>query len=234
MKFLQRDDLPPEALSFCGFQGFLFALLSAPDLVQPSEWLPIVFGGEMPTFTDEREAQRVLGEMMEVYNDVGREIRDGDPGLPASCVFREDVLSNLDPDAPIGEWCEGFARGHLWLEEAWEEVPKGEFRDEIDACVSIMTFFISREVAEAYVEESGRPGTTLEEMAETTRRLFQDAMVSYATIGSAVYEALYTPPEGAETISSEERMSSQPVGRNDPCPCGSGKKFKKCCGRQTH
>lgn len=22
------------------------------------------------------------------------------------------------------------------------------------------------------------------------------------------------------------------VGRNDPCPCGSGKKFKKCCGRK--
>ena len=22
-----------------------------------------------------------------------------------------------------------------------------------------------------------------------------------------------------------------PVGRNDPCPCGSGKKYKKCCGR---
>jgi uncharacterized protein len=29
------------------------------------------------------------------------------------------------------------------------------------------------------------------------------------------------------------RMSSAPakkVGRNDPCPCGSGKKYKKCCG----
>ena len=24
----------------------------------------------------------------------------------------------------------------------------------------------------------------------------------------------------------------QKVGRNDPCPCGSGKKFKKCCGRR--
>ena len=23
------------------------------------------------------------------------------------------------------------------------------------------------------------------------------------------------------------------VGRNDPCPCGSGKKYKKCCGRGT-
>jgi uncharacterized protein YecA (UPF0149 family) len=23
------------------------------------------------------------------------------------------------------------------------------------------------------------------------------------------------------------------IGRNDPCPCGSGKKFKQCCGRTT-
>jgi hypothetical protein len=25
----------------------------------------------------------------------------------------------------------------------------------------------------------------------------------------------------------------EPVGRNDPCPCGSGKKYKRCCGRRT-
>ena len=25
-------------------------------------------------------------------------------------------------------------------------------------------------------------------------------------------------------------MTKQKVGRNDPCPCGSGKKYKKCCG----
>ena len=24
----------------------------------------------------------------------------------------------------------------------------------------------------------------------------------------------------------------RPVGRNDPCPCGSGKKYKRCCGRK--
>ena len=34
-------------------------------------------------------------------------------------------------------------------------------------------------------------------------------------------------PQKVETI-----VRGQPkVGRNDPCPCGSGKKFKKCCGR---
>jgi preprotein translocase subunit SecA len=29
-----------------------------------------------------------------------------------------------------------------------------------------------------------------------------------------------------------ERQKSGKVGRNDPCPCGSGMKYKKCCGRQ--
>jgi uncharacterized protein YecA (UPF0149 family) len=30
--------------------------------------------------------------------------------------------------------------------------------------------------------------------------------------------------------SPQVTTSRQKVGRNDPCPCGSGKKFKKCCG----
>ncbi len=34
-------------------------------------------------------------------------------------------------------------------------------------------------------------------------------------------------PPPVETIRSEEKT----VGRNDPCPCGSGKKYKKCCGK---
>ncbi len=29
------------------------------------------------------------------------------------------------------------------------------------------------------------------------------------------------------------KRSTAKVGRNDPCPCGSGKKYKKCCGAQT-
>ncbi|RUM87312.1 MAG: hypothetical protein DSZ24_06470, partial [Thermodesulfatator sp.] len=29
-----------------------------------------------------------------------------------------------------------------------------------------------------------------------------------------------------------EPIRRQKIGRNDPCPCGSGKKYKKCCGRR--
>jgi preprotein translocase subunit SecA len=53
------------------------------------------------------------------------------------------------------------------------------------------------------------------------------------------------PPEGAEYAAGERtagdggpkvqtiRRAQPKVGRNDPCPCGSGKKYKKCCGRMA-
>jgi len=37
--------------------------------------------------------------------------------------------------------------------------------------------------------------------------------------------------DGAPPKKKPVRRSNQKVGRNDPCPCGSGKKYKKCCGR---
>lgn len=36
-------------------------------------------------------------------------------------------------------------------------------------------------------------------------------------------------PPPVETI----RADGKAVGRNDPCPCGSGKKYKKCCGKNA-
>ncbi|WP_295400168.1 PBPRA1643 family SWIM/SEC-C metal-binding motif protein [uncultured Thiocystis sp.] len=47
-------------------------------------------------------------------------------------------------------------------------------------------------------------------------------------------------PDKPEDISDLEKMlnpvkpaASNKVARNDPCPCGSGKKFKKCCGTSS-
>ena len=48
-------------------------------------------------------------------------------------------------------------------------------------------------------------------------------------IGNADEEtkkALYKDQKNANTVRKEKK-----IGRNDPCPCGSGKKYKKCCGK---
>ncbi|NDV25859.1 preprotein translocase subunit SecA [Desulfovibrio sp. JC010] len=41
----------------------------------------------------------------------------------------------------------------------------------------------------------------------------------------------YSDSEETETKKKPKRRSEPKVGRNDPCPCGSGKKYKKCCGK---
>jgi preprotein translocase subunit SecA len=38
------------------------------------------------------------------------------------------------------------------------------------------------------------------------------------------------PDELGADESDEEPVAKLKIGRNDPCPCGSGKKYKKCCG----
>jgi preprotein translocase subunit SecA len=46
------------------------------------------------------------------------------------------------------------------------------------------------------------------------------------------------PPEAADPQAAAGpvepiRNLGQKVGRNDPCPCGSGRKFKNCCGKSS-
>ena len=49
--FLDHPSRPAGALSYHELQGFLFTVVSAPELVRPSEWLPIIFAGEEAGFT---------------------------------------------------------------------------------------------------------------------------------------------------------------------------------------
>ena len=40
-----------------------------------------------------------------------------------------------------------------------------------------------------------------------------------------------TDSEGEQPIKQKPKVNGKKIGRNDPCPCGSGKKYKNCCGK---
>lgn len=85
----------------------------------------------------------------------------------------------------------------------------------------------------------------IEEMTEdTTVSLCYDQELLYKNMVEAKAEWLYTLEEWNPLITEERRaelykeqkrshtvVKGEKIGRNDPCPCGSGKKYKKCCGR---
>ena len=85
-----------------------------------------------------------------------------------------------------------------------------------------LSFFSSRRLAEKLLETSTDRSQTLEEMAAIMRSAFLPALAAYAGLGRSIHRAL---------MKDQLAQPTEPkVGRNAPCPCGSGKKYKRCCG----
>jgi uncharacterized protein len=227
--FLSRPGLPEGTLSLGEVQGFLFALAAAPDFVKPSEWLPMIFGDEEPGFETMEEGQEVMGLVLALYNEKLGEVRDEGPRMPEGCEFRDDLLANLEPDAPVAQWSRGFRTGHLWLEDSWEANLPEELKEELGAIVGTLTFFSSRALAEGFARELRSAGASLESLAGEFRDLFPNALARYAAMGTSIWDVLRKRMEGPPGPA----VAKARPGRNKPCPCGSGRKYKKCCGAKV-
>ena len=95
------------------------------------------------------------------------------------------------------------------------------------------------------INESLKEENPIEEMEEdTVVSLAFDKEKLYKNMVAAKADWLYELPQWDNIFSEEKRKElykeqkasgtirkEKKIGRNDPCPCGSGKKYKKCCGR---
>ena len=189
------------------------------------EWVPIIFAGEDVYYASVDEANEVLGQIMALYNTANAAVLDPPTLLPADCPLRDDVLANFDDDAPIAQWSRGFLRGQQWLEELWEETLPEEFQEELDATLTALSFFSSREMAESFHAETATGEQSLEAMADAIHQVVPMAVAQYAHMGRSIAEVLAEPD-----WDEPERTDHAKIARNEPCPCGSGKKYKKCCG----
>ena len=172
------------------------------------------------------QVQQVMGALMSLYNEANDVVQTEGQRRPVGCEFENDLLANLEPDAPVSQWCRGFAAGHMWLEESWEPYLFEELDEDMGACLTTLSFFASRSIAENIVKESGRPEGSLATFAAKFHEVFPEAVTGYAQIGMVIRTAVRQADKAARE--SDDSISS--VGRNAPCPCGSGKKYKRCCG----
>ena len=179
--FLEDASRPPDTLTYHELQGFLFAVASAPELVKPSEWMPIVFGEQESGYANLEEARAVIGELMDLYNSVNAVVFENRAALPSDCLFRRQTLSNLEEDAPVSQWSRGFLHGHQWLQESWDAYVPDEIDNDYAAMLMTLSFFASKKLAEAYCAEAG--GRELTETAKSIRRVFPKALAGYAHLG---------------------------------------------------
>jgi uncharacterized protein YecA (UPF0149 family) len=105
-------------------------------------------------------------------------------------------------------------------------LPK-ETEIELGSVLAALMFFGLGDRVDSFVAEA-LPGETVAEATTTIHELFPGAVEQYASLGRILEEA-------HRRIAQEAQ--DPPVrlpGRKDPCPCGSGKKLKRCCGMPRH
>jgi len=233
-RFLSDPNRPDGTLCFHELQGFLFTIASSPETIQPSEWLPIISNDEDLRFENEIEAQRIFTLIMALYNQVNSSVLERSDAMPSGCEFQPGIEPNFDEESSVSQWSRGFVLGHGWLSEIWDDCSFEALDEELGATVMALSFFSSRQLAEVFYSEVDptvrtAPGKSFGQFAETVRELFPSALASYSHIGRTIFEVLMQR-ETEET----QPVQHTKVGRNDPCPCGSRKKYKKCCGGKVH
>jgi hypothetical protein len=92
--------------------------------------------------------------MMALYNDCIRERTIGGVSLPPGCEMRPWAMDNLNADAPLSQWAQGFGMGSDYLSEVWDAYTQDEFDEELGALLMTLTFFTSRKLAEACHQET--------------------------------------------------------------------------------
>jgi uncharacterized protein len=204
------------AMNVEALDGFFAALIAGPETVMPSEYYREVFGGEMSDaceFGSLGEANEILRLLMRHSNTIAGALFKGEVHVPLLLEDENGVFHGND-------WAHGFMRGMNMRHDGWAGLMDDE---EHGGClVPMMMLFHEHDE-----DPKMRP-----EPISTEKREEVIVHMAAGLLGAYRYfRAHRQVSPGAYT--REPRWNASKVGRNDPCPCGSGKKYKKCCGGAT-
>ena len=119
-EYLTSDRSPPDCMDLSELDGFLAGLIAGPEPIAPSEWLPVVWDGEEPSFDDDTEAATVLSTILHRYNAIADSL-DNDPAS-----FVPVFWEGLDGSPVVEDWAHGFMHAVSMRTEAWEPVLQDE------------------------------------------------------------------------------------------------------------
>ena len=198
--------------------GFFAALICAPALVPPSIYLPEILGDESrePIWKSIEEAQSFFDQLMRCWNSVVTRLSSGQAYIPL-------LLKHSDSLVYGNDWARGFMRGVAFGEDDWSEL----FDDD-------NKFGMMIPILALYHEHD--PDPELRSYAGPVRvELREKLLAGLSASVMKIHRHLAPAREMNANANTARACSTQhsETGRNELCPCGSGKKYKRCCGNAT-
>jgi uncharacterized protein len=235
-EFAELDELladTPEPLEPCDavmLDGFLCGVLVQPVLLEPDAWLPHVFdfeGRPLPDHTDPAWLERTRALILRRHAALNRMmVEDGwfDPLIlefdegeaPPPPAEGDDAMAALNPvSQQVMPWVAGFQHATLCFPDL-AEMPD-------DAVMAALARLYRHLPAETEEEKEIVATLDREQPLATLEEAIEEMVVTVADLSDLTRDLRYK----VDTV----KRDAPKVGRNDPCPCGSGKKFKQCHGK---
>jgi uncharacterized protein len=207
-----------DAMNLEEADGIFAALICGPETVLPSEYLREIWGGDLdadePVFS-RQELEELLHLSMRHWNFIANTLQSGDAFIPL-------LLEDEKGVANANDWATGFMRGMELRRASWSDL----IHDENHGGSLIPIFILAHE---------HDPDSELRPYLEPISAEQRENLIVHLAAG-VMYIYKYFAVERAMTIRPDAGNTTYlrptlKVGRNDPCPCGSGKKYKRCCGK---
>ena len=195
--------------------GLIAGIIVSPDLIHPSEWLKSVWGkahDDDPIFTDLEHVQTVIGMVMEHYNEVAHDLAHRP--LRYSPIFSVDTRND---DVMCEAWLSGFMQALQLRPKPWLKI----LSVKSEASLALSGMFMLDEVYKRTTKLSKKEA---EEFVIVAPDMIADWVVIFNEHRKAAFAA-----KVQSGLSGPNPFTTKP-GRNDLCQCGSGKKYKYCCG----
>ncbi len=202
-------------MSLSELDGYVTGILSCPDMIAPSEWLPHVWGetGEAD-FPDQKTAEETIGAVMAHYNSVAEAMTRS---LWIEPIYEVDPNSDETLWEP---WVDGFTRAMDLRPDAWDRL-----LDQADEETRASMAFLMA-LQDIYTGHSKFTDDEIDQIDLEAPDLIPNCVAAILLQSRPELSR----PEPANLHGMPFKAGPRP-GRNDPCSCGSGRKYKQCCGR---
>ena len=210
-ELLEAEIFQGEAMRLDEIQAMLCAIVSGPLPVTPGVWLAEALGSGLEAGGN-ADVEAALELLMRLNNDIAASLKAGDTISP--------VLYPLDENCEsydYAAWADSYIFG-AGLAGDWYDLA-GKHAEDLSELLEPL--FVLNGMLKEDAEKSGERWFPPAEEARLVADIEENLPV--------IVQTLYNFWRNKRTGGTVQRETARP-GRNDPCPCGSGKKFKQCCG----
>ncbi len=201
------EDKDEGILDVSELDGLFVAIVSGPTLIPPSQWLAAIWGDFEPVWENEQAFQDIFSLMVRHMNGIASGLMEHPEDFEPLFLQRK-VKGKWY--TLVDDWCSGYVRGVELAANQWDIGG----REMNMMLMPIRTF------------ASDDGWQVLEKFNDSEIEKIQQKISPAAR---EIHGYWLAQRKGDKSPALPIRRESPRVGRNDYCPCGSGKKYKKCC-----